>query len=462
MLVPMLVDAVARHPDWRVFALGSGVTVFVGGTLVLTNRGPPLLLDLRQGFLLTTGSWAALSAFAALPFTFGETNLSFADAYFEAISGLTSTGATILVGLDRMPPGVLLWRAVLQWMGGIGIIATAVAMLPFLRVGGMQLFRMESSDRSAKILPRAGQIAAGIGIAYLALSVLCAACYWAAGMTLFDAVTHAMTTVSTGGYSTYDASLGQYETPAIHWIAVVFMLAGAAPFVLYVQALRGDPGALWRDSQVRTLLATVAGVSLVLTLWLWITDAEIGLLEALRLSAFSVVSVVTTTGFAIADYGTWGSFAVVLFFLLTFVGGCTGSTAGGVKIFRFEVAVILLRNQLHRLAHPSGVFIRLYNGRPLTEDVVNSVIVFVLVFILSFLAITAGLALQGLDFITSLSGAATAVANVGPGLGPIIGPAGTFAPLPDGAKWLISFGMLLGRLEFFTVLILLLPSFWRG
>lgn len=460
MLLPMLADAATGHPDWRIFALGAGVTVFVGGALILMNRGGAVTLDVRQGFLLTTSSWVVICVFAALPFTFGELNLSFTDAFFEAMSGLTTTGSTIMVGLDAMPPGVLLWRALLQWLGGIGIIAMAVAMLPFLRVGGMQLFRMESSDRSAKILPRAGQIAASFGAAYFVLSVACAVCYWIAGMGAFDAITHAMTTLSTGGFANYDSSFGHYGNAAIDWIGTLFMIAGGMPFVLFVQALRGEPAALWRDSQVHAYLGVIVTASVGLALWLWLTR-DMDPLQALRHCAFNVASVVTTTGFASTDYTTWGSLALAVFFFLTFVGGCTGSTAGGIKLFRFEVATILLKNQMRRLAHPSGVFMRLYHGRPLTDEVINSVGVFLFVYVVSFALIATGLALLGLDLVTSASGAVTALSNVGPGLGPIIGPAGNFAPLPDAAKWLLSLGMLLGRLEFFTVLVLLSPRFWR-
>ena len=460
MLLPMLVDAATGHPDWQIFALGAGVTVFVGGALILMNRSEAVTLDVRQGFLLTTCSWLVICAFAALPFTFGEVNLSFTDAFFEAMSGLTTTGSTIMVGLDAMPPGVLLWRALLQWLGGIGIIAMAVAMLPFLRVGGMQLFRMESSDRSAKILPRAGQIAASFGAAYFVLSVACAVCYWIAGMGAFDAITHAMATLSTGGFANYDSSFGHYGSAAIDWVGTLFMLAGGAPFVLFVQALRGTPSALWRDSQVHAYLGVVGAASAGLAVWLWLTR-DMGFMDALHHSAFNVVSVVTTTGFASTDYTTWGSLAVAVFFFLTFVGGCTGSTAGGIKLFRFEVAMILMKSQMRRLAHPSGVFVRLYHGRPLTDEVVNSVSVFIFVYVVAFALIATGLALVGLDLVTSASGAVTALSNVGPGLGPIIGPAGNFAPLPDAAKWLLSLGMLLGRLEFFTVLVLLTPKFWR-
>ena len=461
MIVPALVDAALSNPDWEVFVAGALICLFVGGTLVLVNHSRSMLLDLKQGFLLTAASWIALPAFAAVPFTFGELDLRFVDAYFESVSGLTTTGSTILVGLDQMPPGILLWRALLQWVGGLGIIAMAIAMLPFLRVGGMQLFRMESSDRSAKILPRPAQIVGGIGGAYVGLSALCAACYWVAGMDAFEAITHAMATLSTGGFSTSDSSLAYFDSAWVDAVATIFMLAGGIPFVLYVQALRGEPAAVWRDPQVRALLGALAVVVLVLVLWLWLHQG-LDPSTAFRFTALNVVSVVTTTGFASTDYSQWGGFAVLAFFFLTFVGGCTGSTSGGIKVFRFLVGGILLAAQIKRLAHPNTVFVRKFGGRPLGEDVIVSVSVFIFLYVAVVALLSAGLSLQGLDFVTAASGAATAVSNVGPGLGPIIGPAGNFQPLPDGAKWLLSLGMLLGRLEFFTILVLLTPTFWRG
>jgi trk system potassium uptake protein TrkH len=360
-----------------------------------------------------------------------------------------------------MPPGILLWRAMLQWLGGIGIIVMGIAMLPYLRVGGMQLFRMESSDRSEKALPRAAQLAGATSTAYLVLSVACAAAYWAAGMSGFEAIAHAMTTVSTGGYSTSDASLGHFASPAIHWICTLFMILGALPFVIYIRAVRGKTDALWKDSQVRHFLTGLGLAILAMALWLWMERDE-RIADALLLAAFNVVSVVTTTGFATADYGQWGALAVGGFFFLTFMGGCAGSTSGGIKVMRFEIAAIVIRRQLKRLILPHGVFPMMYRGQTLSSDVIRSVLNLVFVFIAVFVVFATCLSLLGLDFITAISGAATALANVGPGLGDVIGPAGNFSTLPDAAKWILSAGMLLGRLEFFTVLVLLVPEFWRG
>ncbi|MEK9660808.1 MAG: TrkH family potassium uptake protein [Alphaproteobacteria bacterium] len=461
MVLPAIVDATVGHPDWRVFLASAGLTLFVGVALILTNRSSDMALGIRQAFVLTTVSWLALTAFAALPFGFAELNLSPADAFFEAMSGITTTGSTVIIGLDDAPPGILIWRALLQWLGGIGIIVMAVAVLPMLQVGGMQIFRTESSDKSEKIAPRAAQIAGAIGTLYVALTLMCAISYAAAGMNGFDAVAHAMTTIATGGFSTHDASVSIFDSAAIEWIGVTFMIAGSLPFVLMLQAVRGRPDALLRDSQVRWFLVIVLFAILLVAIIL-VVDVGMGVGRAVRLSAFNVVSILTGTGYASAGFDRWGTFAFTVFFLIMFIGGCAGSTTCGIKIFRFQVLYAAAMAQLHRLLRPHGVFIPYYNRRPITEDVALSVMSFFFFYVLAFVFLAVALGILGLDFVTAMSGAATAISNVGPGLGPTIGPEATFSFLPDAAKWLLSAGMLLGRLELFTVLILLTPAFWRN
>jgi trk system potassium uptake protein len=367
MIVPIAPDLLRGEGDWVAFVTSAVITAFVGGLLVLGERTRPRGLTLRQAFLLTAGAWLGTCAFAALPFAFSRVDLSYTDAFFEATSGLTTTGSTVLVGLDETPWGILLWRSILQWVGGIGIIVMAIAILPMLRIGGMQLFHTESSDRSEKALPRARRLATIICLIYLGLTVLCALAYAAAGLTWFAAINHAMTTLATGGYSTSDASFGAFSGSA-QWIAVVFMVLAALPFMLYARAVVGQPRALWDSSQVRTLLGVFAAVILIMTIAVW---RAVGLPpdEALRLVAFNVVSVITTTGYATADYSLWGGFAVGLFFVLTFVGGCTGSTAGGVKIFRFQVMYLVVRQQVVHLVRPAVVYRNLYDGRPLPDDI---------------------------------------------------------------------------------------------
>ena len=464
MLLPALAEVLTAGDEWHGFALCAGLTALAG---VLLRRATAGSLDgglsLRQAFLLTPLAWATVALFAALPMVFLRHDGlygSFTHAVFEAVSGLTTTGATVLSGLDDAAVGLLLWRALLQWIGGIGIIATAIAILPALSVGGMQMFRTESSDRSDKVLPRARQISAAIGGIYLGLTVVWIVGYRIAGMGWFDALCHGLTTISTAGFSTRDASLAAFDLPLVHWWAVLGMIVGAMPFVLYVRLVNRDWTAL-RDSQARTLLWLLLAVVLVLAASLWLSgryDAE----AALRHAAVNVVSVVTTTGFASSDYTLWGNAATGLFFGLMFIGGCTGSTSGGIKIFRFEVMAAMLRVHMLRLIYPRGVFPRAYAGRPLTDEVVNSVVVFFSLYFICYGALTIALMGFGLDFLTSASGAVSALSNIGPGLGPQIGPVGHFGALPEGALWLLCFGMLLGRLDLFTVLVLFLPRFWRG
>jgi trk system potassium uptake protein len=462
MAPPMIADMAVGHPDRHVFLASGAVTMFAGVSLVLMNRSPDFgELTGRQAFLLTTLVWVVLAVFAAVPLAFSELDLSPADALFEAMSGITSTGATVIVGLDHAPPGILLWRAILQWLGGIGIIVMGVAILPMLRVGGMQLVRAESSDLSEKILPRAAQIASAIGLIYLGFTLLCAALYWWAGMTPFDAAAHSMTTIATGGFSTIDASIGGFGSPAIDTIAIVFMILGALPFVLYIQAANGQLRPLYADTQVRWFFGILIVFVASIALWLALVE-NYAPLDAFRYAAFNVVSLITTTGFASTDYGLWGTFPVAALFFLMAVGGCTGSTSGGIKIFRFAVLHAVASNQFARLIRPHGVFVSTFNRRPLPEAAAVSVMAFVFLFGLSFAIVAIALSALGLDYLTAMSAAITAVANVGPGLGPVVGPAGTFASLPESAKWLLSAAMLIGRLELFTVLVLFAPAFWRG
>ena len=461
MLVPALLDARVGHPDWQVFLAAAFLTVFVGAGLSIACWGSGGNLHLRQAFVLTTSVWVVTPAFAALPFAFSDLNLSYTDAYFEAMSGITTTGSTVISGLAEAPPGILIWRALLQWMGGIGIIVTGVAILPLLQVGGMQLFRMESSDASEKTLPRAAQIAGAIGMIYLALSLLCALVYWGAGMSAFDAAAHAMTTIATGGFSTSDGSIGIYDSALIDYTATAFMIVGSLPFLLYFQVIRGRPLALWRDSQVRWFFAILSTAIACMTLWL-VAGNDVAFEQAVRLTAFNVTSILTGTGYATDDYGQWGGFAVLMFFFVLFIGGCAGSTSCGIKIFRFQVLYAAAHTQMRRLLEPHGVFVANFNRRPIPESVMDSVMSFFFLFALSFAFLSVALSLMGLDFLTAVSGAGTAIANVGPGLGEVIGPSGTFAPLPDKAKWLLAAGMLLGRLELLTVMVLFTRAFWRG
>ncbi len=460
MVIPAVVDIAVGHPDWQVFSVAAFVTLFVGVSMMLTTRASLSSFSVRQAFVMTNLAWFVIAAFGALPFQFSELELDAVDAFFESMSGVTTTGATVIVGLDFAPPGILLWRAILQWLGGIGIIVMAVAILPMLQVGGMQMFRVEAFDTD-KVLPRAAQIAGGITIIYVFLTAMAALLLWSIGMSGFDAVAHAMTSIATGGFSTYDASVGHFDNAAIDWSMSAIMVLGSIPFVLYLRVIRGDLRPVFADTQVRWFLAILA-LSIVFTAY-WLYDSDrMDLLSSLRYSTFNVISVMTGSGFATDDYNAWGSFVVTVMFVLMFIGGCAGSTTCGIKIFRLQVLYATANAQIHRLMQPNGVFFPYYNKKPIPDPVATSVMSFFFLFAACFALLAVGLGLTGLDFITAVSGAASAIANVGPGLGDTIGPAGTYATLPDSAKLILSLGMLLGRLELFTVLILLAPSFWRG
>ena len=462
MLLAAFADLVADNADWQVFVGSSFATILVGGSLFAATRGRTGGLSTRQAMLMTVSVWVALVAFGALPYHWSGVVPSYTDAFFESMSGLTTTGATVIVGLDDAPPGILLWRAIQQWLGGLGIIVMAVSVLPMLQIGGMQVFRAEAFDTPEKILPRARQISGAMTRVFVAATALCALLYWLAGMGSGDAIVHAMTTVATGGFSSKDASIGHFDSAAIDAIAVVFMIVGSIPFLLYVAVLNRQPvSVLWRDSQVRVFL-TVLAVAIAIAWAIAVGGDHADPLLALRYAAFNVTSLITGTGYATTDYGLWGGHSVAFFFVIMFIGGCAGSTSCGIKIFRFQVLFQELRQHINATVYPHGLFVKRFNGRPIDARVSASVMSFFFLYIVSFFAIALLLRMVGLDFTTAMSGAGSAISNVGPGLGDIIGPAGNYAPLDPASKWILSFAMLLGRLELFTVLVLFLPRFWRG
>ncbi|MGD9536010.1 MAG: TrkH family potassium uptake protein [Alphaproteobacteria bacterium] len=461
MTLPAIVDGSAGNPDWEVYLIAAGVTVFLGGMLVLANRRQRFSMDRRQAFLLTTLSWIILPAFAALPFSFARLELSYSRAYFEAMSGLTATGATTLIGLDDLPAGILLWRAILQGFGGAGIILLALAVLPFLRVGGMQLFRLESSEQGEKVLPRATQIAAMTVSVYLGLVLLSIIAYWAAGMSFFDAVCHGLTTVSTGGFSTHDASIGFYDSVPIEAVCALFMFLGGVPIVLvYRLLLRFDWRAFVMDQQVRLFLTVVIAGIVALGVWRILGHGvDPGI--SFRWASFTVISFVTTTAHANVAYQEWGSFADVLLLFAMLLGACSGSTSGGIKMFRFSILIAVMKAHFRRLEHPHAAVNVTYNKRTVSDGIAQSALLLLLSFLLAFVVVALAISAFGYDLLTSLSAAASAIGNAGGGLGPII-TNGYFGTMPEGAIWILSAAMLLGRLELFTVLILLAPRFWRG
>lgn len=460
MLAPLCADLLAGNGHWPAFLQASVISILAGGAVAMScanavGEG----LDLRQTFLLTVMTWLVLPFFGAIPFVVGATEASGTDAFFEAMSGLTTTGATVFEGLDDLPAGLLLWRGLLQWLGGVGIIVSAMVFLPELRVGGMQIFRSEGFDTMGKILPRATEIARRISVIYIMLTITCALTYAALGMDQLDAITHAMTTIATGGFANYDSSFSSLGMGA-EYAATIFMVLAALPFVRYVQLLGGNGRPLLSDPQVRAFGVILLLLVVVFTSVIWSQTgqpSEVGFRKAL----FNVTSILTGTGYASADYMAWGAFAIVGFFFIGLIGGCAGSTACSVKVFRYQLLFASIRAQIRQLHSPHGIFAPQYQGRPVGQDVLNSVMSFFVVFLLSIMILSIALSLTGLDLITSLSGAASAIANIGPGLGDEIGPSGNYAGLNSMAKWLLAGGMLLGRLEIMAVLVILTVRFWR-
>ena len=461
MLLPLLVDLAEARGHWPAFLQSALITSLMGGLIALAcANGVEKGLNIQQTFLLTTGVWVALPIFGALPFIFGETELRFVDAFFEAMSGLTTTGSTVISGLDDLPKGLLLWRGLMQWIGGVGIIVVAMVFLPELRVGGMQIFRAEGFDTMGKILPRATTIASQVSYIYVGITLACAVSYMFFGMNAFDASVHSMTTVATGGFANYDASFGAFPA-ATEYVASIFMVLAALPFVRYVQLLNGNILAVWRDAQVRGFLITIAVLVLICATVLALGQDR-AFEPALRRSLFNIISIVSGTGYASTDYMLWGSFLIALFFFAGLIGGCAGSTACSIKIFRYQLLFASIRTQMRRIHSPNGIFTPRYEGRPVSEDVLSSVMSFFVFFLVTMGLLSVALSMTGLDLITALSGAAAALANIGPGLGPEIGPAGNFAGLNDTAKWLLATGMLIGRLELMAVYVILTIGFWRA
>lgn len=460
MAIPALVGSYYGDGEVDTFLIAGLFSTVVGGGMALGSLGSIRgKMNIQQIFLMTTLVWLILPVFAALPFWIGAPGANYTDAFFEAMSALTTTGSTVFSGLDDMPRATLIWRAMLQWFGGVGIVVVAMGLLPALKVGGMQIFRTEAFDTMGKVLPRAAELSLSISTIYVALTIACVLCYSLVGMNLFDAVAHALTTISTGGFSTYDASFGAFQGVP-EYVASVFMILASLPFVRFVQLAGGAPGPLWKDVQIRAFLKLIGFCVVVITIYRLVVNGD-QMEHAIREALFNVTSIMSGTGYSSVDYQLWGPFPVAIFFLVGLIGGCAGSTSCSIKIFRYQILVAAVRSQIRRIHSPHGVFNVRYDGRPIERDVMSSVMAFLVMFMTSLIVLSIGLGLTGLDLVTSISGAASALANIGPGLGDTIGPAGNFAPLPDAAKWLLAMAMLLGRLELMSVFVLFTVAFWR-
>jgi trk system potassium uptake protein TrkH len=460
MLIPGLLDFFEGNQNWVGFFVSSVFTFFMGMSFILMNRGSSIKIEVKSAFMLVVLSWFSLSIFASLPFITSTQNFSLTDAFFESVSGLTTTGSTIINDIENSSRGIILWRAILQWLGGIGIIVSAISILPRLGVGGMQLFRLESSDTSEKILPKAARIAAEISVLYITLSVICSIAFIFSGLSFFDSVVHAMSTIATGGFSSKSGSIGSYNSVNLETVTILFMILASLPFVLYLKAIRGKPKDLIKDQQVQGFFKTLLISILIVVFYLTLTS-NFTFSEILRYSIFNVTSILTGTGFTSTNYNGWGTPIILLFLFITFIGGCAGSTTCGVKIFRLQIVFNNSKEMISKLISPNRVVNKRYNGEHLSPEVTQSVITFLFIFILTFIVLSILLSFTGLDLLTSFSAAATSISNVGPGLGQVIGPAYSFSQIPEIAKWLLSFGMLAGRLEFLTLIVIFNKSFWR-
>ena len=435
------------------------VTIVFGALFFLANIDHDRKVNLQQAFLLTALSWLSVAVFGSLPFIFSSMEMSITDAFFESMSGITTTGSTIISNLENAPKGILLWRAILQWLGGIGIIVMAITLMPIMNVGGMQLFKISSNDSSEKILPKSKEIALRLIYIYSALTAVCAISYWIFGMGKFDSLTHSMTTIATGGFSNYNQSIGYFNSIYIEISSMIFIILGSIPFIAYIKFLNGNKKIFTNDTQIKSFLKIIILSVIILSFYLVLTNNEN---YSFRSIFFNTISILTGTGYVNAEFDSWGSFPITIFLTLMFIGGCAGSTTCGVKIFRIQILYLFILNQLKKIIYPKGIFLIKYDQNSVDEKFVASIISFIFFYFVIFFILAALLSLTGLDFITALSGAATSISNVGPGLGPIIGPNGDFSSLPDISKWVLSVGMILGRLELFAILVLFLPSFWKN
>ena len=461
MLAPYMLQIVLDEGSHS-FISASFVTIFIGVLFILANLEREFKLNLRQTFLFSSLAWIMVAIFGSLPFLLSSKEFTYSEAFFESMSGITTTGATIISDLDNSPKSILLWRAIMQWLGGIGIVVMAITILPLLKVGGMQLFKMEGPDSTEKILPRTIEVATIIVSTYISLTFVCGFFYWIFGMTIFDSVSHAMTTIATGGFSTHNDSIGFFKSSNIEIVASIFIILGSIPFISYLKFVQGNRKVFFQDVQIKGLIYLLIISVAVMFLYLFFINYESSLFDKIRISSFNVISILSGTGYVTDDFGLWGKFSLIFFLLLMFIGGCAGSTACGIKIFRLQMLLIFLKNQIKKIISPNSVIISKYNNQKISDEFINSVIIFIFTFLFIFLIIAMLLSISGLDFITSISGAASSISNVGPGLGDIIGPNGNYKDIPDLSKWILSAGMLLGRLELFAVLVLFFPSFWRN
>ena len=459
MLAPYAIQLIYDENSSSFFS-SSIITIIIGILIVLTSLTKEKQLNLRQAFLFSSLAWISIAFFGSIPFVLSNLELSFSEAFFESMSGITTTGSTVIMDLDSSPKSILLWRAIMQWLGGIGIIVMATTVLPLLKVGGMQLFQLDTSG-TEKILPKTVEISVLIISIYTSLTIVCAFVYWLQGMSAFDSIAHSFTTLATGGFSTHNESIGFFNNPGIEITPTIFIILGSIPFIAYLKFIKGNKKILLQDVQIKGFLYLLSISIFIMFLYLFFNNSELSFLDNLRISSFNVLSILSGTGYVTDDFGLWGKFPLIFFLFLMFVGGCAAATTCGIKVFRLQILFLFLKTQIKKLIYPNSIYLVNYNNQKITDGFVNSVILFIFSYLLIFFLVAIMLSITGLDFLSAISGAATAISNVGPGLGEMIGPNGNFSEVSEISKWILSFAMLLGRLEIFAVLVLFLPSFWR-
>ncbi len=460
MLAPAIVDWRAGLANGFAFLASSALTGVTGVALALsTGNALGRALDTRQAYLLTAGIWFAVPFFGALPFWIGAPGLSLQLAYFEAVSGITTTGSSVISGLADLPRGMILWRGMLNWLGGLGIAFIAMIFLPLMRIGGMQFFRTEGFDTFGKVLPRATDIAQQLLIVYLVLSVATMTVYAILGMPAFDAVVHGMATVATGGFSSKDDSFTGYSA-AIQYASALFMFLASLPYIRFVQLLNGSVLPLWQDSQIRAYARWLAMAVVSVALWrIWTTNT--GMEEAFRQSLFNLTSIMSSTGFGTVSFTGWGGFMLVVAFVIGVIGACSGSSAAGLSVFRVQLVIAVLKREVRRIGNPSTIDPIRYQGRVVEEDVLNALILFVSSFILILGVMSVAMTLMGVDTVSAVFAVWTSLGNIGFGFGPLVERTGTFIDFPPGAIAIMTLCMILGRLGLLAILVMVLPSFWR-
>ncbi len=461
MLIPMIFDLYYKNDDWVQFFYSSLITFFIGIILNISFRKKNIKLDIREAFVLTISSWIIISIFGSLPFIYSSSNLTYTDAFFESVSGITTTGSTVISNLEDLSEGILIWRSLLQWFGGIGIIVLAMAILPTLQIGGMQLLHMEHDDPYEKTIPKVNRFVLELFFLYVFLTIICAFLYFLNGMSGFDSVIHSMTTISTGGFSNYNQSFSYFNSFQIEIVSVIFMIIGSLPFVLYLQFLHRQKKFFFKDDQIKLFFLIILIIVLVSTVWLSINQNS-NIFSSFRLALFNIISILTGTGYSSSNFSNWGSFGTVIMMIIMFIGGCAGSTTGGIKIFRLQILFRGARTQIKKLTQPHAVLVMKFNGKTVNDNTYSSVMGFFFMYILLFILSAISLSFFNFDFLTSFSAAASAISNVGPGIGDIIGPLGNYSSLDNGAKWILAITMIIGRLEIFTVLVLLSLNFWKN